>query len=100
MDYMAAAVRGDIERVAELTLSCIMCGLCAARCPAEIVPYYIGLICRRLYGRYLQKKDPRLSKLINEIEQNKFDEEIDDLMTRDFEGLRRIYQQIQEEKKI
>ncbi len=85
MDYMAAAMRGDIERVAELSLSCIMCGLCAARCPAEIVPYYIGLICRRLYGRYLQKKDPLLSKLIHEIEQNKFDGEIDDLMTRDFE---------------
>jgi succinate dehydrogenase/fumarate reductase-like Fe-S protein len=100
MDYMAAAMRGDIERVAELILSCIMCGLCAARCPAEIVPYYIGLICRRLYGRYLQKKDLFLGKLIHEIEQSKFDGEIDDLMTRDFEELRRVYQQIQEEKKI
>lgn len=100
MDLMAAAMRGNIERVAELSLSCIMCGLCAARCPAEIVPYYIALICRRLYGRYLQKKDAFLGSLICEIEGKKFDREIDDLMTKDPEELREVYRKIQEEKKI
>jgi len=100
MHCMAAAMRGDIEKVAQLSLSCIMCGLCASRCPAEIAPFYIGLICRRLYGRYIQKKDPFLGKRIREIEENGFDREIDRLMGEKPEELRRIYQKTQEEKRI
>jgi len=34
-DYMAAAMRGDIARVADLSFDCIMCGMCVSRCPAE-----------------------------------------------------------------
>ncbi|MCL6449499.1 MAG: 4Fe-4S dicluster domain-containing protein, partial [Armatimonadetes bacterium] len=35
MYYVAAALRGDFARAAELSFDCIMCGLCAARCPAQ-----------------------------------------------------------------
>ncbi len=37
MDYIQAIIRGDIEKAADLSFDCIMCGLCAMRCPAEIV---------------------------------------------------------------
>ena len=33
-----------------------MCGLCASRCPGEIVQYYVGILCRRLYAKYLTPK--------------------------------------------
>src|SRR3989338_1879368 len=52
MDYIQAALRGDIEKAAKLSFECIMCGLCVARCPAEIVHYNVGLLCRRLYSKY------------------------------------------------
>lgn len=53
MEYVNAAMRGDLKRAAELSFECIMCGLCAARCPAEIVQYQIGMLCRRLYARHM-----------------------------------------------
>jgi hypothetical protein len=34
MDYMAAAMRGDVARLAELSFDCLMCCLCTSRCPA------------------------------------------------------------------
>ena len=39
MDYVNAALRGDIARAADLSFDCIMCGLCASRCPGELVQY-------------------------------------------------------------
>ena len=50
MGYINAAIRGDIEKVADMSFDCIMCGLCASRCPAEIVHYHVGLLARRLYS--------------------------------------------------
>jgi len=35
IDIMAAAMRGDIANAADLSFDCIMCGLCATRCPAS-----------------------------------------------------------------
>ena len=46
MDYVQAALRGDIAEAARLSFDCISCGLCAVRCPAEIVPYNIGQLTR------------------------------------------------------
>ena len=56
MDYMAAAMRGDIARLAELSFDCVMCGLCTARCPAEEVQYNVAILCRRLYGKHIVPK--------------------------------------------
>ena len=39
MDYIQAAMRGDIEKVMDLSFDCLSCGLCAIRCPSEIVQY-------------------------------------------------------------
>ena len=37
MRYIAAAQRGDIAKVADLSFDCLMCGLCAARCPVGTI---------------------------------------------------------------
>jgi ferredoxin len=91
MDYIQAAIRGDIEKVMDLSFDCLSCGLCAIRCPAEIVHYNVGILGRRLYGRYLAPKSPELEKRLQEIKQKKFDKEFKELMSLTREELKKRY---------
>jgi ferredoxin len=76
LDYMAAALRGDIPAVADASFDCILCGLCAARCPAELVPYNVGLLGRRLYAKYIAPPAPHLQQRLAEIEAGAFQMEL------------------------
>ncbi len=89
---MSDALRGDIAEVANKSFDCVMCGLCAARCPQGLVPYNVALLCRRLYGAHLVKVSPHLEQRIKEIRDGVFDGELAGLkkMTRD--ELRRRYE--------
>jgi len=89
--YMAAGMRGDIARMADLSFDCIMCGLCAARCPAEEAQYNIAILARRLYGRYLAPRSDHLQERLEEIETGKFDVEIEELKGLDEEELMARY---------
>ncbi|MFQ6066268.1 MAG: 4Fe-4S dicluster domain-containing protein [bacterium] len=91
MDYMQAALRGDIARAADLSFDCLMCGLCATRCPAETVQHNVGILCRRLYGRYLAPRAKHVKERIKEIEEGKFDEEMKKLMSADEHTLKKLY---------
>lgn len=91
MDYIQAAIRGDIEKVMDLSFDCLCCGLCAIRCPAEIVHYNVGLLAKRLYGRYLAQKSPELEQRLREIRQKKFDQEYKELMSMKKEELKKRY---------
>jgi heterodisulfide reductase subunit C len=75
-DYMAAAMRGDIARVADLSFDCIMCGMCVSRCPAEEAQPNIAILARRLYARNLVPQAQHLAERVVEIEAGKFDEEM------------------------
>ena len=88
---MSDALRGDIREAADKSFDCIMCGLCAARCPQGLVPYNIAILCRRLYGRYLAPVSKHLDDRIAEIEAGKFDAEIEELGKMDESELRRRY---------
>ena len=79
MWFMSDALRGDIPEVANKSFDCVMCGLCAARCPQGLVPYNIALLCRRLYGRYLAPVSKHLEDRIAEIEAGKFEAELAEL---------------------
>jgi len=89
--YMAAAMRGDIARVADMSFDCIMCGLCAARCPVGEAQYNIAVLCRRLYGRYLAPRSQHLEDRLAEIEANKFDEALGELTGLNVEELKERY---------
>lgn len=91
MDYIQAAKRGDIEKVMDLSFDCLSCGLCAIRCPAEIVHYNVGILGRRLYGKYLAKKSAHLEKRIDEVKARKFDEEYKTLMKMSKAELKKKY---------
>lgn len=92
MDYVQAAIKGDFKAVAELSFDCIQCGLCALRCPAELVQYNIAQLARRMYGRYGSGKEPKnLLKRIKEIEEGKFDQEMDKITSLTREDLEKLY---------
>jgi Na+-translocating ferredoxin:NAD+ oxidoreductase RnfC subunit len=91
MDYIQAAKRGDIEKIMDLSFDCLSCGLCAIRCPAEIVHYNVGILGRRLYGRYLAKQSHHLDKRIQEVVSKKYDAEFKELMTMKRDELKKKY---------
>jgi heterodisulfide reductase subunit C/ferredoxin len=83
MGYVAAAMRGDLEKVVELSIECVMCGMCAARCPAELSPFNIALLIRRMYGKHVIPPSPQLDQRLKEITGGKFREEIEGLKKAD-----------------
>ncbi|MBW2702662.1 MAG: 4Fe-4S dicluster domain-containing protein [Deltaproteobacteria bacterium] len=91
MDYIQSMMRGDIAKAADISFDCIRCGLCAMRCPAEIVQYDAASMVRRLYGRYLAKPTPHLDSRVKEIEEGRFDKDLDDLQTISSEDLKKRY---------
>ncbi len=76
MWFISDALRGDIPEVANKSFDCVMCSLCAARCPQGLVPYNIALLCRRLYGCHLAPTSKHLDDRIAELEAGKFDAEL------------------------
>ncbi len=91
------ALRGEVAEAAKGSFDCIMCGLCFAKCPAEVPPYYIELLCRRLYGRYGVPPAQHLAGRVAEIEAGKFDAELGELKSMGANELRRRYRKLKVE---
>ena len=100
MDCMSAALQGDIEAVALQSMSCVMCGMCAARCPADIAPYHIMLLARRVYGRFILKPYRYLPVRLKQIEDGTAEKELEKLMALDITGLKEVYKKQQADKRI
>lgn len=93
MWFMSDALRGDISEVANKSFDCVMCGLCAVRCPQGLVPYNIALLCRRLRGRYLAPRTKHLEDRVAEIEAGKCDAQLEELKNMSEDEMRRRYAQ-------
>lgn len=91
MEYIQAALRGDIERTAKLSFECIMCGLCVSRCPSEIVHYNVGILCRRLFAKFMVPKAKDLKKRVEEIKAGKFDKEVEKYVKMSTKELKELY---------
>lgn len=91
MQYIGYAQRGQIDRCADESFDCVMCGLCASRCPAQIVHYNVGILARRLYARYLAPPARHLQERVTEVYVGKFDEEITALMSAGGDELKQRY---------
>jgi succinate dehydrogenase/fumarate reductase-like Fe-S protein len=100
MDYVQAALRGDFKAVEEGSFECIQCGLCAIRCPAEIVQYHMAQFVRRLYGRYGTPLEKNLEKRFEEIGQGTFDKEFERVMGLGEKELREIYTEQQRSREV
>lgn len=91
LNYMSAAVRGDIASVAEISFDCVNCGLCTARCPSENVPPNVALLSRRLYGKYLAPRAEHLHQRVQEIEGGSYRTEIAVLKSVPTDELKKQY---------
>ncbi len=91
MEYIQAALRGDIAKAADLSFDCLLCGLCAARCPAEIVQYQVALLCRRLYSRHIAPEAPHLKDRLKEMADGEFNAEMDKLTKMKQADLAELY---------
>lgn len=91
MEYIGAALRGDVARVADLSFDCIACGLCTARCMGELVPHNIALLARRMYGAYIAPRSPHLAKRVEEINAGKWKTEIKELKEMKLDELKKRY---------
>jgi len=91
MEYIQAALRGDIAKAADLSFDCLLCGLCASRCPAEIVQYQVALLCRRLYSRYIAPEATHIKDRLKEIVDGTFNAEMEKLMNMKQADLAELY---------
>ena len=91
MEYIGAALRGDIARAADLSFDCIACGLCTARCTGELVPYNIALLARRLYGAYIAPRSPHLARRVEEIKTGKWNTPVQELKALSADELKKKY---------
>lgn len=91
MDYIQAALRGDIARVAELSFDCIQCGICSSRCPVDIKHPHVAQLARRIYGRYFLQPSPQLATRLAEMEAGSCAAELDELMALSPDELKAHY---------
>ena len=100
MDLIQGVIRGDLKAVAEGSFECVQCGLCAMRCPAEIVHYHVTQLARRLYGKYAIPPEPNLEQRVKEIEEGKFEEEFERVMSLGPEELKEMYVEQQRTREV
>ena len=91
MQYIAYAQRGDLEKCAEESFDCVMCGVCSARCPAGITHPQVGLLARRLNGKYLAPETQHLLDRVAEIEAGNCEAALQDIMKKTAEELKEMY---------
>ncbi|MGC8657499.1 MAG: 4Fe-4S dicluster domain-containing protein [Desulfomonilaceae bacterium] len=91
MEYISAALRGDIEQAAEISMSCVMCGICAARCPAELGQYNIGIMCRRITGKHIKPPAKHVAEMVERVNSGRYEEPLNKLVNSDIETLRKLY---------
>jgi len=97
MDFIQAALRGDLKRTAELSFDCIQCGLCAIRCPAEIPQYHVAQLARRMYGKYGLSEPAHLDQRISEIENGSYQDEFKRLMEMSRGEIEKVYEEREKE---
>ena len=98
MQYIAYAQRGEFEKCAEESFDCVGCGICSARCPAGISHPMVGLLARRLTGKYIAPKAGHLEKRVEEINHGDYDELIEKIMNRPVEEMQELYNNREIEK--
>ena len=91
MQYIAYAQRGELEKCAEESFDCVGCGCCSVRCPAGISHPMVGLLARRLTGKYIAPKSEHLEKRVTEIKEGAYDELIEAIMHKPITEMKELY---------
>mgnify|MGYP003293827960 CR=1 FL=1 len=98
MQYIAYAQRGEYEKAAHASFDCVSCNICASRCPAQISHSAVGLLCRRLTGKYIQPKCEHLADRVAEIENGDYVKILEKLKNTPLDELKDMYNKREIEK--
>ena len=98
MQYIAYAQRGEYERCAHESFDCVGCNICASRCPAQITHSAVGLLARRLTGKYIAPECEHLELRVKEIEEGKWNVELKKLMAKPMDEIKDLYNHREIEK--
>jgi len=93
MDVVANLKRGNIVKAAELSFSCIQCGLCASRCMGELPQYHIFQLARRIYGGLIAPPAQHLDVAVKAIASGRYEECLRTIKQMDEAALRKVYQE-------
>ncbi len=69
------AVFGDFKAVSEMFMDCVMCGMCAPVCIADIAPNLVAVYVSRAQGVHFTDRPEGLDKRIREISEGKFNQD-------------------------
>ncbi len=69
------AVFGDFKAVSEMFMDCVMCGMCAPVCIADIAPNLVAVYASRAQGVHFTDRPEGLDKRIREISEGKFNQD-------------------------
>ena len=98
MQYIAFAQRAEYVKCAKESFDCVMCGICSSRCPAGISHPQVGLLSRRLYGKYIASPSAHTIERVRAIENGEFDALLEELMGRPVEEIKELYNSREIEK--
>ncbi|MBR5437536.1 MAG: 4Fe-4S ferredoxin [Clostridia bacterium] len=91
MQYIAYAQRGEYEKCAEESFDCVACGCCSVRCPAEISHPMVGLLARRMVGKYIAPETEHLAVRVDEVNKGAYDELIENIMQKPITEMKELY---------
>ena len=91
MQYIAYAQRGEFEKCAEESFDCVGCGCCSVRCPAGISHPMVGLLARRLTGKYIAPESKHLTTRVAEINSGAYDALIEQIMQKPITEMQELY---------
>ena len=67
------AVFGDFKAVSEMFMDCVMCGMCAPVCIADIAPNLVAVYASRAQGVHFTEKPEGLDKRIKAIQDGHYE---------------------------
>ena len=67
------------------------CGCCSVRCPAGISHPMVGLLARRLTGKYIAPESKHLTERVAEINAGAYDELIEAIMQKPITEMQELY---------
>ncbi|MCL2603730.1 MAG: 2Fe-2S iron-sulfur cluster-binding protein [Defluviitaleaceae bacterium] len=79
MQYIAYAKRNDLSACAKESFDCVACGICSARCPSNISHPLVGLLARRLKGKYLTPAAAHNKNHVEEINDGQYEKSLIEL---------------------
>jgi len=91
MQYVAYAQRADFEGCAKESFDCIGCGCCTSRCPAGISHPMVGILARRLTGKYIAPESEHLNIRVEEVASGVYDEPLEQAMNRPVVEMKELY---------